>query len=477
MADVNGLVRPSGRHGPALPEDLVIASHRGPVSLARDDRGRLVTGKAAGGLATSLLRALSGTETTWIACASGALEREIGLRGESGHLVDGVDLRLLVIDEEWVHDAYQTIANTTLWFLHHGMTEIATSTFDDEWHQAFANFRRYNQAFAAAIVDRAPEGATVMVHDYHLPLVGPVLREERPDLKTLHFTHTPFSTPADLEHLPAAVVSELLTGMAAFGACGFHTDRWAGSFRDCLDHFGVPAPEIFACPLGVDIEALLVEGSSPGVQRHAKRLETRFSDRRVILRSDRLEPTKNIVRGFEAFAQLLERHPEYRSQVVFYARAYLSRAELEQYQSYRAEIERLVREINARFGTEGNQPVIFEVDNDYDATLAAYQRYDVLIVNPILDGMNLVVKEAPVLNERDGAVILSTGAGAYAQLHDAVIGVDPFDVAETANALEEALTLDPELRASRESMLRQLARDLAPAEWLARTLEYARAAR
>lgn len=473
---MNGFVRSAGEVGLVLPDDLVIATHRGPVSLALDDRGQLVTGKASGGLAPSLLRALAGTGTTWIACASGELEREVGAHGEAGLLVDGLDLRLLEMDEECVQDAYETIATETLWFFHHGMTEIATTKFDDRWRQAFVNFRRYNMTFADAIIEIAPTGATVMVHDYHLPLVGSVLKEKRPDLKTLHFTHTPFASPADLERLPEDVVEELLTGMASYGACGFHIDRWARSFRDCLDHFGVVAPEIFSCPLGVDIEMLYFEGSTPEVQYQAAQQEARFLGKRVILRSDRLEPTKNIVRGFEAFAELLERHPEYRSQVVFYARAYLSRSEIEQYRSYREEIEELVQAINARFGTEQHQPVIFEVDKDYPATLAAYCRYDVLMVNPILDGMNLVAKEAPVLNTRDGAVILSTGAGAYAQLHDAVIGVDAFDVKETASALEEALTLSPELRASRASMLKQLARDLAPGEWLLCTLEHARVA-
>ncbi len=459
-----------------LPDSLLIASHRGPVSLARDARGGLVIGKAPGGLAPSLLRAITGTGATWIACASGALERELARSGDTGSLVEGVDLRFLEIDQEWVKDAYEIIASATIWFFNHAMTDIALSDFGDRWKQAFANFRRYNQSFADAIVESAPTGATVMVNDYHLTMVGTVLKAKRPDLKTVHFPHTPFSTPEDLERLPRDVVHELLTGMASFGACGFHTDRWATTFRECLDHFGVEPPEIFASPLGIDVGQLRVEGSSPGVQLRARRQQQRFAGKRVILRSDRLEPTKNIARGFKAFAELLERHPDYRSSVVFYARAYDSRTELQQYRNYREEIEQLVESINTRFGTVEHQPVIFEVDNDYEASLAAYRRYDVLLVNPVLDGMNLVAKEAPVLNTRDGAVILSTGAGAYGQLHDWVIGIDAFDVTQTADALEQALTLPLELRAERASLLKQHAGDLAPSEWLRRCLGFARVA-
>jgi len=396
--------------------------------------------------------------------------------GAEGSLVDGVDLRFLLIDDQCVHDAYQTIASETLWFLYHAMTEVATAKFDDRWRAAFSNFRRYNQIFAEAIVERAAFGATVMVNDYHLPLVGMMLRAARSDLKTVHFTHTPFARVEDLDRLPHDIARELLVGMAGFGACGFHIDRWATSFRQCLDHFGVQAPEIFCCPLGIDVEFLLREDATPEVQFQADRQLERFSGKRLILRSDRLEPTKNIVRGFEAFGELLEHHPEYRSQVIFYARAYLSRVELGQYRSYREEIEHQVDAINARFGTSDHQPVVFEVATDYAASLAAYRRYDVLMVNPLFDGMNLVAKEAPVLNTRDGAVILSTGAGAYEQLRDVVIGIDAFDVKQTAAALAEALTLSRAIRSSRAQVLRARAGILAPAEWLVGCLDQARVA-
>ncbi len=459
-----------------LPDDLIIVSHRGPVSLARDERGDLVTGKAPGGLAPSLLRAITGTGATWIACASGALERELAADEAVSTLVKGVELRFLVMDEECVRDAYETIASSTLWFFHHSMTDIATVDFDERWRRAFAHFRQYNAAFAAEIVRLARPGATVMVNDYHLPLVAKVLRAERPDLRTLHFTHTPFATPADLELLSRDVVDELLEGMAAYGACGFHTDRWAASFKESLDHFGVSAPEIFTCPLGIDVAQLRLEDATPGVELREQQLKRRFSGRRIVLRSDRLEPTKNILRGFEAYAELLERRLEYRTEVVFYARAYASRTELAQYRDYRAAIERLVGKINGRYGTEGHQPIVFEVDQDYETSLAAYRLYDVLLVNPLLDGMNLVAKEAPVLNTRDGAVILSTGAGAYAQLHDAVIGIDPFNVDMTADALEEALTLPSEWRVPRARALKARAGEFAPSEWLARCVSYARTA-
>lgn len=468
---------PSETRQPRYPSGLIVVAHRGPVSISFDERGTIEKGPAAGGLAPSLARALSGTGATWLACATGEAEREVARGHIATALVEGVDVRYLDISEEWVHDAYQTIANETLWFLYHDMLEEANVHFDGGWRRAFAHFRAYNRAFAEAIVDRAVEGATIMVNDYHLPLVGPMLASKRPDLKTVHFSHTPFCTPERLEILPDDVIEELLTGMASYGSCGFHTKRWAEMFQDCMDHFGFAAPPTFSCPLGVDAKMLAIESSTDEVESQVAKNELRFAGRRVIFRSDRLEPTKNIVRGFEAFARLLELSPELLSQVVFYARAYLSRTDIARYREYRDEILHVVQEINNRFTTDDLAPVIFEVDNNYDASLAAYWNYDVLLVNPLLDGMNLIAKEAPVVNVRNGAVVLSTGAGAFEQLHDAVIGIDPFDVEATAHALETALYLTPEERLRRSTMLKAIASERAPGDWLAEVLTYARTAR
>lgn len=474
MVDVRAIHDVEGPDESRPLRDLIIATHRGPFALSSDDRAGITAGLAGGGLAPSLVRALEGTSALWIACATDPIERRIGAFGNGELHIESIDVRYLVLDETVVEDAYQKIASETLWFLHHGMTDLADLSFDDSFHRAFANYRRYNEAFALAISGCASHGATVMVNDYHLSLVGAMLRRGRPDLKTLHFSHTPFVTPAHLRLLPDEVARELLDGLSGFGACGFHISRWAERFRECLEQFSVPAPEIFSCPLGIDVERLKLAALAPSVQDHRLSQDARFSGKQVIVRSDRLEPTKNIAGGFEAYARLLERDRTLSSRVVFYAHAYVSRSELELYRRYRIEVEQTVERINARFGTPTSSPVIFEVDGDYAASLAAYQRYDVLLVNPYLDGMNLVAKEAPVVNTRAGAVVLSTGAGAYSQLCDGVIGVDPYDIESMATGLSAAIALPFEERSKRATMLKAIAGECPPAEWLAESLSYAR---
>lgn len=471
MANVNGH---SGDVPRAFPPDLIIVTHRGPATLSYGVGHEILAGQAAGGLAPSLTTALAGSGATWLACATGEVEREVAEHGIERNLIRGIDVQYVALSEETVQDAYLVIANETLWFIYHGMTDSSKVVFDMRWRSAFENFRVYNGAFAKTIVENAHEGATIMVNDYHLPLVGLTLATKRPDLKTVHFSHTPFCTPDQLGALPDDVAEEILTSMSAFGACGFHTRRWADAFLDCLETYGVVAPEVFVCPLGVDSEALISTSSTPAVMNHVATNAQRFAGMQVIFRSDRLDPTKNVVRGFDAFERLLESRKETRQQVVFHARSYLSRTDIAVYRDYRDEVDRRVQEINERFGSASYQPIVFEIDDDYDASLAAYQSYDVLLVNPVLDGMNLIAKEAPVLNTRDGAVVLSRGAGAYDQLHDAVIGIDPLDVEGTAEALSEALDMPLDERARRSRELKVLAGENAPAAWLEMAVGFAR---
>ena len=473
MVEMANPVGPHGRVSSAFPPNLIIVTHRGPVSLTYGPEREILVGHAAGGLAPSLTSALSGTGARWLACASGEVERDLAESGVDSDIVSGIDVQYVAMSEVTIKDAYLTIANETLWFVYHGMIDFVDVEFGAEWRDAFANFRFYNQTFAKTIVESAPEGATIMVNDYHLPLVGPLLASERPDLKTVHFSHTPFCTPEQLAVLPDDVVEEILTGMSAFGACGFHTERWAEAFTECSKQFGVAVPEVFSCPLGVDAEALLASSSTPAVMGQVDLDDRRFSGRRVIFRSDRLDPTKNLVRGFDAYERLLERYPQLCDQVVFHARSYLSRTDLAAYRDYHELVVRRVREINARFGGSGIDPIVFEVDNDYDASLAAYHHYDVLLVNPIRDGMNLIAKEGPIVNTRDGALVLSTGAGAFEQLRDVAIGVDPLDVEATSEALFEALELPEEERARRARGLKAISSEYPPAVWLGETIRRA----
>ena len=370
--------------------------------------------------------------------------------------------------------AYDVVANGTLWFCHHHLFDLTRRPrFDWHWHEAWAGYRRYNRAFANTVTEEAPEGATVLVQDYHLSLLGSMLADSRPDLATVHFLHTPFAEPDMLRVLPAAAAGELLAGLGGFGACGFHTERWADAFRRAYADPGLAEaagtaspPPTFVAPLGPSATALAEAVEAPATLAAGERLSEAVGDRRLIVRSDRIELSKNLVRGFLAFEELLETRPRWRGEVVFAAFVYPSRETLADYLGYRSEIEHTVERINERFATAEWTPILYDDADDYARSLAGLLSYDVLLVNPIRDGMNMVAKEGALLNRRDGVLVLSLQAGAWDELGDAAIGINPFDLTATADALEVALTMAPDERADRARRLARTVAARTASDWL-----------
>ena len=275
---------------------------------------------------------------------------------------------------------------------------------------------------------------------------------------------------------------ELLAGLAGFGACGFHTERWESAFRPPSPTPSWPRrpgagapPTTFVAPLGPDADALAAERRRPATwpPSGAERLDQTGGRRRLVLRVDRVELSKNLLRGFLAFEELLETRPEWRGRVVLVALAYPSRQNLADYLGYRTEVEHTVTRINERFGTPSGR----RSSSTWPTTSPGRGRplsYDVLLVNPVRDGMNMVAKEGPLLNERDGVLVLSREAGAWDELRPGSLGTNPFDVTGTADALEVALTMAPGERAGRAEVLRAAIGARTAQDWLDDQLDAAR---
>ena len=445
---------------------IVIASNRGPLSFRLDDAGRPVARRGAGGLVSGLAPLVVGSDTTWVAAALSDGDRAVA--GEGVVEVEGFRTQLLAIDPETYRMAYDVVCNATLWFLHHGLFDLARRPrFDHRFAQAWDAFRSVNETFAAAVASDAPEGAAVLVQDYHLGLLGPMLTERRPDLRTIHFSHTPFAPPDVMRVLPDRYTVELLEGMAGHHACGFHTQRWVDAFEASCDEFGVAAPSTFVAPLAPDPDDIGAVASSPACDLARRELDDLIGDRRFIVRVDRIELSKNLVRGFHAFDDLLTRYPEWREQVVFGAFIYPSREGLPEYLAYRQEVETVIERINEKWRTPGWEPILADLSDDFPRSVAALRHYDVLLVNPIRDGLNLVAKEGALVNERDGLVALSDEAGAWAELAGAVRRVHPYDISGTADVLAAALSASPTERAAESAELRRRAQARTPSDWLA----------
>ena len=387
---------------------------------------------------------------------------------------DGLDLVPVVVDDDTYRQAYDVVANTTLWYCHHHLFDLPhRPRFDQYWRAAWEGYRAYNRAVADVVVERAAAGATVLVQDYHFSLLGRMLAERRPDLRSVHFLHTPFAAPAMLGVLPDAVAAELLDGMAGYSACGFHCRKWEADFTACYAAAGREAPRTFVAPLGPDAGVLEEEAASPGCAAAAVSLRTEVAGRRIIARADRMEPSKNIVRGMLAFEELLLTHPEWRGEVVHVAFAYPSRQGLAEYLAYGADVVHTAERINHMFGSggaDGWTPILLSVEDDRARSLAALTLSDVLLINPVRDGLNLVAKEGPLLNAADGVLVLSHEAGAWEELSLAgrgALGVNPFDVSGTAEALHEALAMEAPERARRAGALREAVRARTSVDWWA----------
>lgn len=445
---------------------VVVVSNRGPLAFAVDEDGRLTTKRSAGGLASTLGSALAGTGATWVAAAISEADR---MAAADQPVVDaeGFRVRSLVVDQADYRMFYDVVANGTLWYLFHGLYDLPRRPrFDRPWFEAWDAYRRVNRAFAEATAEVAGDGDTVLVHDYHLCLLGSMLRDRRPDLRTVFFAHTPFCDPMSIRVLPTAVATELMTGLAGFRACGFHSPRWVEAFEgSCREILG-RSPATFTAPAAPDVDDVQGVAASTACDEALAGLERSIGDRQAIVRVDRIELSKNIARGFLAYEELLRTRPEWRERVVFLASVYPSREGLIDYLAYRQEVEALAGRINAAWATADWTPIILHTDDNFVRSVALLRRYDVLLVNPIRDGLNLVAKEGAIVNERNGVLALSREAGVFEELQGPALEVNPFDLVGTADVLATALSMGDAEREDRATALRKAALARVPADWL-----------
>jgi len=413
-----------------------------------------------------------------VACALDEADRAAAAAGLMSN--EGLRIELIEPDPEMYSMAYNVVSNATLWFCHHHLFDSARRPrTDGHWMTAWEAYRELNHLFARRVAEVAPEGGTVLVQDYHLALMGTTLAGLRPDLRTAHFT-IPVRRPVGVAHAAHVGGDRAPVGHGRVWFVWLPHRRWAAAYRQGLSLLrpaGTSAPgSTFVSPLSTDPDQLRASVAEPAVGQALARIEERIggADRQVIVRVDRMELSKNLLRGFWAFDELLEQQPHRRERVVFVALAYPTRQGLAEYLAYQNEVESTVARINQRWERPGWTPIVLEVDDDYPRSLAALSRYDVLLVNPVRDGMNLVAKEGPLVNTRNGALALSREAGAFDELGSASVEVNPFDVCGTAAVLAEALDMEMDQRSAQAGELRKLILARRPSDWLNDQLDAAR---
>jgi len=476
---------------------LIIATNRGPVEYYLTQDKTLKQRRGAGGMVTALIGAANSMEVTWVAMAMTEGDRiaskEAQQHGngllqspQQGHKMQ---LRYVAIPKTAYRKHYEQICNTVLWFLQHYLYDpTGDSTFAHKIQDAWENgYCVANQAIADAVnveIEREDTVPVVMLHDYHLYLAPAMIRQRHPTIIMQQFIHIPWPDIRCWQFLPSNIAQAIYRGLVGNDIIGFQTERDARNFlegaRTLLDGAVVDFEEgavwwqghrtqARSYPISISVtEERQVVQSRAG--KYAAQKILPMLGEKTIMRVDRLEPTKNIVRGFQAYAQMLDQYPELLGKVKFLAFLVPSRGSLSEYKRYRAEVLKIIDEINQKYGRDEWKPIEAFFENDRTQALAAMQYYDVLLVNSIIDGMNLVAKEGPVVNQRNGVLILSRTAGAFQQLGKASIPISPIDVTETAQALYKALTMPTDERRNKATLARQLVERQDLNGWLRRQI-------
>ena len=475
---------------------LILASNRGPVEHQTTPDGRTEARRGSGGVVTALSSLAQMVEFTWVASAIAEGDRRVSAESPGGRLRSPLPghriyLRFVVTPRRVYHKYYNVFCNPLLWFLQHYMWNSPynpnlDANVHEAWHDGYVEV---NKAFAAAVVDEARRDSmppVVMVHDYHHYLAPGYIRESLPGAIIHHFTHIPWPTPRYWQVLlPSYMIESICKGLCASDIVGFQTTHDVRNFLDTCEEF-LPDSEIDyrnrevcsngrrilvrAYPVSINVEEIRRIANSPRAMEYERKLQP-LCNESTIVRVDRAEPSKNVVRGFKAFSLLLTRHPEFQGRVNFLAFLVPSRTHIRQYQRYMEEIKQVIQEINATFGNDEWQPISTFIENNYTQAIAGMKLYDVMLVNSVIDGMNLVAKEGPVVNRRGGVLILSETTGAHQQLQSGALSVTPSDIEGTMQAMYQALTMSAEERERRATILSQTIEQEDIAHWIYCQLE------
>ncbi|HML21527.1 MAG TPA: trehalose-6-phosphate synthase [Aggregatilinea sp.] len=466
---------------------IVIASNRGPFSFTQVKNGGFTAQRGSGGLVTALGALAERHEVLWVAAALGkGDEAWQAAHGDQPADVEGVRLRLVRTAPRRYDQYYNVIANPLLWFIQHELWDIPRkpSITGETWKAWRSGYQAVNRTFAEAIADSVKDTDRPIIifpQDYHLYLVPHVLREmlgERVQIQP--FIHIPWPGPDAWRILPGEMRTAILTSLLASDRVGFQTQRDAFNFVQCcrlyvddahshgsrnsIDYHGRRV-EARTYPISIDIEKMEELAAENETRLLKAQMMAFVGDSKLILRVDRIEPSKNILRGLEAFRELLVNHPEHKGRVQMLALLVPSRMEVDEYQDYLQQIMADAGMINAEFSEESWEPVRILVGENYRRAIGAMQIYDVLLVNPIADGMNLVAKEGALVNQRDGVLLLSEHAGVFYELGEHALTVSPFDTYGTAEAMHQALTMPPGERHDRAEALRAAVKSSGVRSW------------
>ena len=466
----------------------IVVSNRGPVTFTRGESGEREHSRGAGGLVTALNAVLRRAENAvWIASAQSEEDAAVS-KEPAPYEVEDLRIRLVEHDPEAYDLMYNELANPLLWFVQHGLYDLPYSpVLGDETRRAWEEgYVTVNSNFADAVVEMATgeDSPTVLLHDYQLYMTPLFVRERLgADAFLSLFVHIPWPEPDLWRVLPDYIREGVLESLLSADVVAFHTHRYARAFAETaatvlgadadveggVIRYGGREVWVRAYPISIDpgeFEDLAQSEAVLEQERFVKGLPGK-----LLLRVDRTDLSKNVVRGFVAYGRMLERHPGMKGEVTFLAQLQPSRTDIREYAAYMEAVGRTAEEVNEEYGTGSWRPVELFMEDNFPRSVAAYKTFDVLLVNAVRDGMNLVAKEAAVINEKNGVLVLSENAGAHEELGEYALTVNPYDIDEQADAIHAALTMPEEERERRAKALRETVNSNTIQDWVEAQLE------
>jgi len=462
---------------------LILVSNRGPATF-EDGQAK----RGGGGLVTALQGLVHHRQAVWVASAMSDEDTRVSEEhgGKSFEVeLDGdvYRVRLVASDPDAYDGFYNVVANPMLWFIQHYLWDLSNAP-DIRRHEVEAYEDGYcavNADLARAVLDEVEghDDAVIMLHDYHLYVAPREIRRSRPDLFLHHFVHIPWTQPDAWRVLPADMREDIYEGILSNDIIAFHTRSYQRNFLLCCrELFDLEVDEeagivrfdgrdvwVRSYPLPISAENFSRRAQRPAVHQYEREILRRRREY-LILRVDRADLSKNVLRGFTAFDLFLEQHPEFKEHVTFIAHLIPSRQDVPEYAEYLERIEALVAVVNHRHGTTDWMPIELRLRENLEEAVAAYKHYDLLMVNAMFDGMNLIAKEGPLVNERNGVSLLSENTGAHEELAEFALSVNPFDVQDQADAIHRALTMSAEERSWRAQGLKRIVTSRDPGDWV-----------
>ncbi|KAI5591095.1 hypothetical protein POPTR_004G064600v4 [Populus trichocarpa] len=447
------------RQDQRLPKQrLLVVANRLPVSAVRQGKDSWQLEISVGGLVSALL-GLKEFDARWIGWAGVNVPDEIGQEALTKALAEKKCIPVF-LDEDTVHQYYNGYCNNIIWPLFHylGLPQEDRLSTTRSFQSQFDAYKKANQMFADVVHEHYEEGDVVWCHDYHLMFLPRCLKEKNSNIKVGWFLHTPFPSSEIHRMLPSR--RDLLESVLAADLVGFHTYDYARHFVSaCTRILGLEGtPEgvenqgkltrVAAFPIGIDSDRFIRALELPQVQDHIKELKERFAGRKVMLGVDRLDMIKGIPQKILAFEEFLEENPEWRDKVVLLQIAVPTRTDVPEYQKLSSQVHEIVGRINGRFGTLTAVP-IHHLDRslDFHALCALYAVTDVALITSLRDGMNLVSYEFVACQaSKKGVLILSEFAGAAQSLGAGALLVNPWNIAEVAASISQALNMPADER-------------------------------